>query len=126
MGIYDRSKWPSPEANPLVLMLRRGDHWYSNAEILAALGVGTLNRSLVSQWPTLLDQIGANETTVQRRGWYEEAPTAQPRGGGQERYYSRKALVIIGMRAQTPNAAAFRDWLAENASDVDWGPAAVL
>lgn len=35
--IYDRSKWPQPEANPLVLLLQRGDEWYSNKEINAAL-----------------------------------------------------------------------------------------
>lgn len=126
MSIYDRSKWPSHEANPLVLMLKRGDQWYSNTEILAGLGYGGANRSLVSQWPTLLDQIGKTETTVEQLGWMSPAPQAQPRGGGQERFYSRKALVIIAMRAQTVNAAAFRDWLAEEASTVDWDPAAVL
>jgi len=46
--IYDRSEWPAPENNPLVLLLLRGDEWYSNLEIVRALGLGD-GRALLSQ-----------------------------------------------------------------------------
>lgn len=116
MSIYDRAAWPSPEANPIILLLTRGDAWFSNREILASLGYNDSKKSLVSQWPTLIEQIGEAETVIERLGWMTPANEPQPQGGGQERYFSAKAVAIIAMRAQTANAAAFRDWAAVRAS----------
>ena len=116
MSIYDRSQWPAPEANPLVIMLNRGDEWFSNKELTAALGISG-GRSILAQWPTLIDQIGEQETLVESRYGF------LPRGdrgnhGGLARYYSRKAVVLIAMRAQTPVAAAFRDWVGSRIADL--------
>lgn len=118
MSIYDRSTWPAPAANPMVILFERGDAWYSNAEILAALGYPP-KRSLISQWPTLLEQIGEDGTAIAARGWLAPGEGRQPQGGGQERLYSRKALVFIAMRAQTSIAASFCDYLAEDLASPD-------
>lgn len=112
MSIYDRSTWPDPRANPLVLLFERGDHWYSNTEILTALGYEP-RRSLISQWPTLAEQLGEGETAVRNRGLLVIDDKRQPRTGGLERYFSRKALIIIAMRAQSANAAAFCNYIAD-------------
>lgn len=117
MSAYDRSAWPDAERNPLVQLLRREDEWFSNAEILEALGYGGTKRSLISQWPTLASQLGDDDTVVESRGVMFVDNKPQGRTGGLERKYSRKALVLIAMRAQTTNAAAFRDWVAARVAD---------
>lgn len=115
-SIYDRSRWPTPASNPLIQLFERGDDWFSNSELLIALGYSTRKKSLIAQWPTLAEQLGDTETSVAERGLATPNAARQPRGGGVERYFSRKALVLIAMRAQTINAASFCDWLAEDAS----------
>lgn len=119
MTIYDRSKWPAEDHNPLIILFESEADWFSNSEVLAALGYGDTKRSLISQWPTLAEQLGEGETAIAERGLMVADNRRQPRGGGLERYYSRKAVALIAMRAQTVNAAAFCDWLAaETAADV--------
>lgn len=113
--IYDRSRWPAADCNPLVVMLERNDLWYTNTEMVRALGVESSRpKALISQWPTLLQQIGEDHTALVSRGWITPTGERGKQAGGQERCFSREALVVIGMRAQTPNAAAFRDWIAED------------
>jgi prophage antirepressor-like protein len=112
MSIYDRKAWPSPENNPLVIMLERGEEWFSNAEIVAALG-SPPGKSILAQWPTLAEQIGEDHTGIVARGFITPTTERRASHGGQERVFSKKALVIIAMRAQTANAAAFRDCVAE-------------
>lgn len=115
MSIYDRSNWPRHDSNPLILMFDRGDDWYSSTEINACIDPirATAKRSLISNWPTLGEQIGDTETVLRSRDWLTSSAQPQGRTGGLERYYSRKAVLLIAMRAQSVNAAAFRDWLAE-------------
>ena len=115
MDIYDRRFWPSPAANPLVNLFERDSDWYSNKEIVAALGLSaTRPKALISQWPTLIDQIGEDNTALAERGLMLPTSERGRRAGGLERYYTKKALVLIAMRAQTTTAAAFRDCLAED------------
>lgn len=115
MSIYDRSQWPAPASNPLILMFERGDEWYSSSEINACIDPARADakRSLISNWPTLRLQIGEEDTVLRGRDWILKSAAPQGRTGGLERYYSRKAVILIAMRAQSVNAAAFRDWLAE-------------
>lgn len=115
MSIYDRAAWPHPSANPLIVLFERGDEWVSNSELLAALGYVSHKKSLIAQWPSLAEQLGA-DTAVAERGLMIPDSSRQPRGGGVERYFNRKALVLIAMRAQTSTAAAFCDWLAANSA----------
>ena len=112
--IYDRSAWPPPESNPLVQMFERGDDWYSNKELNTALQPGSerQRRSVVSNWPTLRNQLADEDSMVSDRHFSQSTVVPQGGTGGLSRYWSRKALIIIAMRAQTINAAAFRDWLA--------------
>lgn len=112
--IYDRSKWPSPEANPLVLLLQRGDEWYSNKDIAVALGL-TERRALLSEVaPHFGRSLVDEDTALILHGLI--VPTKGVRaansGRGKTRLFSRRALVLAGMRTNTVNAAAFRDWLA--------------
>lgn len=66
----------------------------------------------MGKWPRLREMVGEGETIVQARGVRYASPSPHLANQGGERLFSRKALVIICLRAQTPNAAAFRDWLA--------------
>lgn len=105
--IYDRAKWPSPEVNPLVRMLLRGDEWYSNNEIATALELvnTTKSKSVVGHYRDLLGEIGPDDTKM----------VVDPAMVGSKhpvRVFSRKAMISICMRARTINARAFRDWLA--------------
>ena len=113
--IHDRANWPSPVSNPLIILFERDADWFSNTEIVAALGWRKgRSRSIVGQWPTLLEQLDPNDTIVTSR--YSSVSDGQkaPQAGGQERYFTKKALALIAMRAQTVNAAAWRDWLASD------------
>lgn len=114
--IYDRSEWPSPEANPLVQLVMRGDEWYSNKEINSALDVGREGSKAGAPMANLkqvIRVIGETETVIESRSFGAiQSSRAAFKDGGTARYYSRKALVLLAMRANTINAAAFRDWLA--------------
>lgn len=112
--IYDRSKWPTPEANPLVIMLLRGDEWYPSQEIVAALGLSP-NRALLAQKTIFGKQIDEGDAAIVSRGFLIQ--TSKVRSGGTERLFSRRALVIAGMRTNTVNAAAFRAWLASRVAE---------
>jgi hypothetical protein len=114
--IYDRSKWPQPEANPLVVLLQRGDEWYSNKEINAALSLCRAGKKPgipMADIKRVMRIIGESESIVSSPGQvFQTSQIAANRTGGVERFYSRKALVLLCLRANTANAAAFRDWLA--------------
>jgi len=111
MSINDRASWPSPAQNPLIALLKGDDEWIDNQTLAIALDPSNLHRrrSLVRHWPDLDDVLGPE--TAMRQGDLM-VPWKQRGGRGIRRVYSRKALVLIAMRAQTRNAAAFRDWLA--------------
>lgn len=119
--IYDRSKWPPPEANPVVQMVMRGDDWYSNKEVNAAFDVGRKGSkagSPMSNLKQVIRVIGEAETVIESRSFGAiQSSRAAFKDGGSARYYSRKALVLLAMRANTINAAAFRDWLAGGFAD---------
>jgi len=119
MSIYDQSKWPNPEANPLVIMLERGDQWFSNTEINTALDPErrNKNRSVIANWPTLAEQLRDGDTMIEGRTFREPTNDRQGRTGGVSRYFSQRALILIIMRAQTINAAACRDWIATAMAD---------
>jgi prophage antirepressor-like protein len=120
--IYDRSKWPPADQNPLVLLLERGDEWYTNRELVLALGL-TPNRAMISTGnPTFIRALGEGDTAVVSRGGYvySDAIRAAHSGRGNNRLFSRRALVLAAMRTNTVNAAAFRDWLATSIAE-DFG-----
>lgn len=114
--IYDRSKWPSPEANPLVQLLLRGDDWYTNREINAALKpsrAGKPNGAPMADLAQTMRIIGEGHTVLRTpNGGVIATKANAATHGGTERLYSREALVMLAMRAKTINAAAFRAWLA--------------
>jgi|GEM_PF-1408568 len=116
IDIYDRSKWPPPEANPLVQLVMRGDEWYSNKEVNAALDAereGSKAGLPMANLKQVIRVIGETETVIESRSFgVIQSSKAAFKSGGSARYYSRKALVLLAMRANTINAAAFRDWLA--------------
>lgn len=108
MSIYDRAGWPPPEHNPLVMIVKRGEALVPQRELLFALGMSRTT-TLLAAWPTLAEQLGDGQTYIESKHYL--TPDTK-RTGGLERYYTQKAVIIAGMRAQTSNAAAFRDWLA--------------
>lgn len=115
MDIYDRAAWPSPESNPLVVMLKRGDEWYSNEEIVTALGLSA-KRALLSEGTIFKKQIRDDDAAVVSRDWLRPVKAVTRSNGGTMRVFSRRALVLAAMRTETINAAAFRDWLATRAA----------
>ncbi|WP_296717799.1 hypothetical protein [Erythrobacter sp.] len=120
--IYDRSLWPTPESNPIVILLKRGDDWYSNKEIVAALGLSP-NRALLSNSAARFSrEILPEDTAVAGRRGLVGTSRISAAHGGSERLFSRRGLVLAAMRTDTVNAAAFRDWLASEAADIAFVP----
>ena len=114
MSVFDRTKWPPPEDNPIIQLLGSGRDWFSNTEIGTALGWINNTRAskqVAGHWPDLDATLGADDVRMYR-------PPAEPgcHKPREVRQFSRKALVLIAMRARTANTAAFRDWLAERAA----------
>lgn len=109
--IYDRSKWPASDDNPLVLMLKRSDQWYSNEEIVSSLGLSK-TRSLLSQETAFKDQIRESDTGIEDGDGIILTNRIASSHSGKRRMFNRRALVIACMRTNTVNAAAFRDWMA--------------
>lgn len=107
MDIYDRSLWPKPESNPLVQLLQRDEPWIANGELAEALELvsTTRSKSVTGHWKNVVGELGEGETTF-RQG--DGIAASRQR----VRCFSKKALILIAMRARTRNAAAFRDWLA--------------
>lgn len=119
--IYDRSKWPTPEANPLVQLLLRGDEWYTNREINAAFDPARAdkpNGAPMANLAQVMRVIGDGHSMLRRPFGQMMVTKANARAhGGTERFYSREALIMLGMRANTINAAAFRAWLASRVAE---------
>lgn len=111
MDIYDRSNWPNHDANPLVIMLRRGDEWYSNEEIVAALGL-TERRALMSNQTSFARTLVDGDSALVGRRRLTPSLRISNAHGGSQRVFSRRAVILAAMRTNTVNAAAFRDWLA--------------
>ncbi len=111
MDIYDRSGWPPPDDNPLIALLGRGDEWYDNEEVVAALGL-TAKRALLSQGTIFGKQIGDGDTALMARDWIVPGKQVSRANAGRTRVFSRRAVVLAAMRTNTVNAAAFRDWIA--------------
>lgn len=111
MGIYDRSLWPNHDANPLVILLRRGDEWYSNEEIVAALGL-TEGRALMSNQTSFARSLIEGDSALVGKGRLTPSLRISNAHGGSQRVFNRRALILAAMRANTVNAAAFRDWAA--------------
>lgn len=119
--IYDRSKWPTPEANPLVQLLLLGDDWYTNKEINLALDPERPEKPRGAPMADLkqtMKVIGEDHSAIRTaRGTWRITAAPAHAHGGTERVYSREALILIGMRANTVNAAAFRAWLSSRVSE---------
>lgn len=119
--INDRSKWPSPEANPLVQLLLRRDYWYTNKEINLALDPNRPKKpsgAPMADLKQVMKIIGEGHSMIRTaRGSWRVTDAPAMKHGGIERVYSREALVLIGMRANTVNAAAFRAWLSSRVSE---------
>jgi len=116
MSIYDRARWPSPETNPLVQMLLRGDEWISQGELVAALGL-TPHRALLSQGTIFAEQIREDDAAIVGRTFLTTGTDVSRGNGGAQRVFSLRALVLAAMRTNTINAAAFRDWLASRTAE---------
>ncbi len=111
MDIYDRSIWPSPDRNPLVRMLESGDEWFTNEQIVLALGLAQ-GRALMSKGTIFQKQIAEGDAAIVSRGWLTPGTKISRSNGGSLRVFNRRALVMAAMRTDTVNAAAFRDWMA--------------
>ncbi|HBJ85110.1 MAG TPA: hypothetical protein DDZ88_14815 [Verrucomicrobiales bacterium] len=111
MDIYDRSAWPPPEANPLVQLFLRGDEWYSNEEIVNALGLAP-KRALLSNETVFGHMIDDADTALESRGRLYPGKSISRAHGGQRRMFNRRAFLLAAMRASTTRAAGFRFWLA--------------
>jgi len=120
--IYDRSQWPTPASNPLVLLLQRGDEWYSNKEIVTALGLSAKRALISSSADRFSREITSEDTLVSRRNVSIATSRVSSAHAGSTRMFSRRALVLAAMRTDTVNAAAFRDWLASEAADLAFIP----
>ena len=108
MKCMDRAAWPKPEDNPLINLLCGSSEWISNRELADALGLVNKkgNVSVSAHFPSLIDDL-ADDTRM--------LPTAvaswqTPR---EYRAFNKRALIMVAMRARTPSAAAFRDWMAD-------------
>jgi len=111
----NRSLWPLVHENPLIALLFGEDEWIDNQMIALALDPTTtaVRPSLLAYWPTLNAELGA-ETAFRKEG--RILSDGHKGGRGIRRVYTKKALILIAMRARTHNADAFRDWLAGNAA----------
>ncbi|NJR42148.1 MAG: hypothetical protein HC767_05305 [Akkermansiaceae bacterium] len=92
--IYDRTKWPTPEANPLVQLLLRGDEWYTNREINAAFDPARAkkpNGAPMANLAQTMKIIGGGHTML-RMPYGRSIATNANAGthGGTERLYSRE------------------------------------
>ena len=109
--IYDRALWPTPDANPLVKLMRRGDVWFSNFEVVTALGLSP-SRALMATGTIFSRQIDTLDSAVMSRSYLTPGVGVNRSNGGSVRMFNRRAVVIAAMRTETINAAAFRDWMA--------------
>lgn len=120
--IHDRSRWPTPQSNPILQLLLRGDDWYSNKEVVAALGLSPKRALLSNSAARFSREITREDTAVRGRLGVIHTATISPAHAGSERLFSRRALVLAAIRTDTVNAAAFRDWLATQIADVAYVP----
>lgn len=116
--IHDRSRWPEPQSNPILLLLLRGDEWYSNREVVAALGLSPKRALLSHSAARFSREITPEDTAVSGRLGVIQTSTISPAHAGTQRLFSRRAIVLAAIRTDTANAAAFRDWLATQIADV--------
>ena len=117
--IYDRSLWPSPTDNAIIRLLERDDDWFTNQEVVVALGLDEGRALLSNCLPTFARMLGEDDTAVTAYGQTFTSSRISPAhsGRGNVRLFSRRALVLAAMRTNTPTAAAYRDWLATQAAD---------
>lgn len=111
-NIYDQAKWPPPENNPLIQLLRSGEEWFSNEQVAIALGLSP-RRSLVCNQTTLVRQLREEDTAIESRSWLIPTKSISASHGGTVRLLSRRGVILAAIRVNTVNAAAFRDWLAD-------------
>jgi prophage antirepressor-like protein len=99
-------------AEPILALLRGKEEWLVNRDIVDALGFANTrgNHSLSGHWGDIESILGAETKMIE--------PGGRSRQGKLLRAYSKKAVVLVTLRARTPNAAAFRLWLAERALQI--------
>lgn len=118
--INDRSVWPDPEDNPIVQMLARGDEWYSNLEVISALGLNEGRALISSLAPAFQRSLAEGDTMATVRGMM--LPVAQENrshsGRGNAHFFNRRAVILAAMRTNTVNGAAFRDWMATEMAEL--------
>ena len=120
MNIYDRANWPEPDSNPLVLLWQRGDEWYSNVEVSAALGHSeSRSANVIYTMRGFFEQVGDGATAMITRGLIVPSggPLGKGYGGGVQRMLSRKAFLILCLRSKTANAIAFCDFIVDSLID---------
>lgn len=93
-------------------MLARGDEWYSNREVVRALGLSS-KRALLSTGTTFSKQIREFDAGIAGRHYLLPSNEVSSSNGGTQRVFHRRAVITAAMRTDTINAAAFRDWLAD-------------
>lgn len=111
MDIYDRALWPSPDSNPLVRLILSADQWFSNEELVKAIGLSP-KRALLSTGTAFGRQIADDDAAIVSRDYLVPGKKVTRANGGTMRVFNRRALILAAMRAETINAAAFRDWMA--------------
>lgn len=97
-------------ADALIALLRRPGQWSKNSEIIKAIGWHNNrgNKSVTGHWKDLDEWLGPEDTML--------APN-DGSTGHLVRHYSKRAVVLIGMRASTANGKAFRRWVADRVVD---------
>ena len=112
--IYDRSKWPPPDLNPLVNLIRQNEEYYSNYQVNVALDPARADqrsRAPLSSWPNLQRMLDTDDTIVAVAGTFYQSPAPLRANQGAQRWWSRRAVIEIALQARTINAVAFRHWL---------------
>lgn len=116
MSIYDRTQWPEPQANQIIRLLESGREWFTNEEVVAALGLSA-GRALLSNGTSFAKTLRKDDAAIESRGWMTPTTSISRSNGGTVRLFSRRAVVLAGMRSETVAAAAFRDWLASRVAE---------
>ncbi|MGB7418605.1 MAG: hypothetical protein WA918_05450, partial [Erythrobacter sp.] len=67
MDIYDRSRWPLPETNPILALLDSERDWFTNRQVVVALGL-VPTRALLSTNAAFKRQLNDDDTGFERGG----------------------------------------------------------
>lgn len=112
MSVFDRTKWPPPEDNPIIQLLACEDEWLPNPSVAAALGYKMTKGRLAGGHWILTDPAMQQHMRLAR--YQTEDRKGYPKLIGREmRFFSKTGIAILALRGRTPECAAFQAWVAE-------------